>query len=374
MLEIFKNKSTFSDSELVRMVRRENNPKRNYLLVNSIQGKHVPANPDSVLKLYNELAECLKSEGDIKKAVFIGFAETATAVGAGVASYFENSFYLHTTREVSTNHNSVADFREEHSHAVEQILYCDEWDSIVSDTENIVFVEDEISTGKTIMNFIDALKAQNKVSDRIKFSVCSILNGMTAEQENEFKKRGINFFYLVKHKASPDSAEVYSYDQVSRLRTADYRFREIRINGKINPRFGSRTADYINACSSLANKITEMISVSGKNIAVIGTEECMYPAIKTAQVINQSAASAVTHSTTRSPIVADNCDDYPLKSRYQVESFYEKDRKTFIYNSDLKKYDLVLVITDSEKDNYDFTKFADAFLLTENFILIRWVK
>ena len=76
MIEIIKNKSVFSDSDLIRVVRRENNAKRNYLLVNSMQGKHVPANPDNVLKLYNELAECLKSEGNIKKAVFIGFAET----------------------------------------------------------------------------------------------------------------------------------------------------------------------------------------------------------------------------------------------------------------------------------------------------------
>ena len=123
MIEIIKNKSVFSDSDLIRVVRRENNAKRNYLLVNSMQGKHVPANPDNVLKLYNELAECLKSEGNIKKAVFIGFAETATAVGAGVASCFENSYYMHTTREVCASRISVADFREEHSHATEQLLY-----------------------------------------------------------------------------------------------------------------------------------------------------------------------------------------------------------------------------------------------------------
>ncbi|MDO5148798.1 MAG: phosphoribosyltransferase domain-containing protein [Oscillospiraceae bacterium] len=375
MLEIIKNKSTFSDQDLIRVVRRENNAKRNYLLVNSMQGKHVPANPDNVLKLYNELAKCLQSEGNIKNAVFIGFAETATAVGAGVASCFENSYYLHTTREVCTSRISVADFREEHSHATEQLLYCDEWENIISKAENIVFVEDEISTGKTIMNFINALKTQKKVSDNIKFSACSILNGMTEECENGLRKQGMNFFYLVKHRASPDSDEVYSFNPVIRLRKADYDFTEIKINGKINPRFGSETAEYINACSSLADKISEMISTEGKNVAVIGTEECMYPAIKTAQRISRAGvASVVTHSTTRSPIVADNSEDYPLKSRYQVESFYDKERKTFIYNSDINRYDLVLVVTDSEKEDYDFTTLADAFPLSEKFILVRWVK
>lgn len=373
MIEIIKNKSVFSDSDLIRVVRRENNAKRNYLLVNSMQGKHVPANPDNVLKLYNELAECLKSEENIKKAVFIGFAETATAVGAGVASCFENSYYMHTTREVCASRISVADFREEHSHATEQLLYCDEWESIISKAENIVFVEDEISTGKTIMNFINALKTQKKVSDNIRFSACSILNGMTEECENELRKQGVNFFYLVKHRVSADSDEVYSFNPVIRSRKTGYDFSEIKIIGKINPRFGSETAEYITACSSLADKISEMISTEGKNVAVIGTEECMYPAIKTAHKLNR-AASVVTHSTTRSPVVAENSKDYPLKSRYQVESFYDKARKTFIYNSDINRYDLVLIVTDSEKDDYDFSSFADAFPLSEKFILVRWVK
>ena len=247
------------------------------------------------------------------------------------------------------------------------------WESIISKAENIVFVEDEISTGKTIMNFINALKTQKKVSDNIRFSACSILNGMTEECENELRKQGVNFFYLVKHRVSADSDEVYSFNPVIRSRKTGYDFSEIKIIGKINPRFGSETAEYITACSSLADKISEMISTEGKNVAVIGTEECMYPAIKTAHKLNR-AASVVTHSTTRSPVVAENSKDYPLKSRYQVESFYDKARKTFIYNSDINRYDLVLIVTDSEKDDYDFSSFADAFPLSEKFILVRWVK
>ena len=40
--------------------------------------------------------------------------------------------------------------------------------------------------------------------------------------------------------------------------------------------------------------------------------------------------------------------EYPLHSRFELASFYEKGRVTFIYN--LESYDHVLILTDSRKD------------------------
>ena len=53
------------------------------------------------------------------------------------------------------------------------------------------------------------------------------------------------------------------------------------------------------------------------------------------------------HSTTRSPIVAYDSGDYPLKQRYQIRSFYEPGRNTYIYN--IETYDAVLILTDANK-------------------------
>ena len=60
MLNIIENKSSFSNDELVKMVRRENNSKRNYLLVDSKQGKHIPADPSDVIRLFTELGSQIK--------------------------------------------------------------------------------------------------------------------------------------------------------------------------------------------------------------------------------------------------------------------------------------------------------------------------
>lgn len=354
------------------MVKRDNNPKRNYLLVNSIQGKHIPADPSDVLKLFRELATEVKKTYENDKIIFIGFAETATAVGVGVASCFEDSYYIHTTREVNEQADVVAEFREEHSHATEQLLYCNNWDEISSKADRIVFVEDEITTGKTILNFVNVLIKNKKVRSDMKFSACSILNGMTDERKKELADSGLDFFWLVRLHAVPDSDCVYKYDAISpSVKKQEYKL--INADGYINPRFGTYTSQYVKACDKLSDTIIDHIDADNKKIAVIGTEECMFPAIYTAyNIMNKTTAKFVrTHSTTRSPIVAETSEEYPLRSRYQVESLYESDRRTFIYNTDFE-YDLVLIVTDTAKKDICISRLINAFSGCSELILVKW--
>lgn len=372
MLEIIENKSSFTDSQLVRMVKRDNNPKRNYLLVNSIQGKHIPADPSDVLKLFRELALQVKKVYENQKIIFIGFAETATAVGVGVASCFEDSYYIHTTREVKENANVVVEFKEEHSHATEQLLYCNNWDEISSKADRIIFVEDEITTGKTILNFVNVLINNKKVRPDMKFSACSILNGMTDGRKKELSDCGLDFFWLVRLHAVPDSNCVYEYDQTDPC-IINHEYKQIKTDGYINPRFGTDTSLYLKACDKLSQTIIDQIDADNKKIAVIGTEECMFPAIYTAsEIMNKTTAKYVrTHSTTRSPIVAETSERYPLRSRYQVESLYESDRRTFIYNTDYE-YDLVIIVTDTDKNDISISRLMSAFSECSEFVLVKW--
>ena len=86
---IKENCSNFTNDELIQMAKRENNKKRSFLIVNPSQGKHIPVKPSQCIKLFKELGEELKKHISNEKVLFIGFAETATAIGAGVASCFE---------------------------------------------------------------------------------------------------------------------------------------------------------------------------------------------------------------------------------------------------------------------------------------------
>jgi len=85
-------------TDLIRIAKREHNKKRNYLVVNRLQGKHIPVQPDQALGMFAQLAERLEKRFDREKTLVIGFAETATAIGATVAIKL-GAYYIQTTRE-----------------------------------------------------------------------------------------------------------------------------------------------------------------------------------------------------------------------------------------------------------------------------------
>lgn len=375
-MRIIENKSSFDTSKLISMAKRENNKKRSFLIVNPSQGKHIPVKPSVCVELFRQLSSELKKyiDDDYKNLLFIGFAETATAIGAGVASFFPDSDYMQTTRESIDNTESVAEFKEIHSHAVEQSLKCTDWDKFINGKKHIIFVEDEISTGTTIMNFVDVLRNNGKVPCDIKFSVCSVINGMSAEREKELASKGVIFRYLLKISMENHTDEPADSPEIPLVRKSEkINIRYLDAGNYINSRTGVKISDYKSAVEKLSYEIISYAGdLSGKKITVIGTEECMYPAIITALNIENNCKSVVTHSTTRSPVEPHNQKNYPLKSRALLESFYQPDRKTFIYNS-FYDYDTAIIITDScSYSENAVMKITDAFCNCCDFIIVRW--
>ena len=88
----------YSEQNLVKIAKRENNKKRSYLLVNPLQGKHMPVSPIKAMQLFDSLADKIKDRYKDEKILFVGFAETATAIGARVAVTLGDN-YIQTTRE-----------------------------------------------------------------------------------------------------------------------------------------------------------------------------------------------------------------------------------------------------------------------------------
>ena len=112
----------YAAADVLRLARRARNTKRSYLLVNPLQAKHLPVSPAKALEMMRTLGVKLRAEFPDARLV-IGFAETATAIGAMAAAQLNGAcVYLHTTRE-SLPAGRFLEFQEEHSHAVEQTLY-----------------------------------------------------------------------------------------------------------------------------------------------------------------------------------------------------------------------------------------------------------
>lgn len=363
----------YVESDLVRIAKRENNTKRNYLVVNPLQGKHVPVSPAKAINLFNCLADTFRNEYDIDRLLVVGFAETATAIGTQVAISL-GARYIQTTRETIPNVEYLF-FSEEHSHATEQKLVKDDIDAVISETDRIVFVEDEVTTGKTILNIISVLK--KKYPNKLKFSVASLLNGMTDEFLKVYREKEIDLFYLVKtdHSTYGHVADqlVCDGDYFDCIEKETKEYSEIILKGLVNPRRIVNAMDYSIGCEQLWNGILEETgSISGKRILVIGTEECMYPALYVGNKFEGAGNAVLCHSTTRSPIAVSRDMEYPLHKRYQLKSLYDDGRKTFIY--DIGEYDNVFVITDAADTQSMGTKTLINALAVQNdnIVLIRW--
>ncbi|MEV0372050.1 phosphoribosyltransferase [Streptomyces sp. NPDC050636] len=137
------------------------NPKRAHLLVSNVLGKHVPQRPGVVhgagVGLGRRVRELLGDEA-AARSVVLGYAETATGLGHSVADGLALAPYLHSTRRPVAGVAQVGGFEEEHSHATSHLLLPEERDLLAGDGP-LVLVDDEFSTGRTVLNTIKALHA-----------------------------------------------------------------------------------------------------------------------------------------------------------------------------------------------------------------------
>ena len=145
-----------TEKNLVAVAKRENNKKRNYLVVNKLQGKHIPVKGNDAFNIFDSLAQKLEKEYNNERLLIVGFCETATAIGARLAVYL-NSGYMQTTREIIDNVQYLF-FTESHSHATEQKLVKNDIDSVINNIDRIIFAEDEVTTGNTIMKIINIIE------------------------------------------------------------------------------------------------------------------------------------------------------------------------------------------------------------------------
>lgn len=134
-------------------VRR--NPKRGFLFVSKVLGKHIPISPLTALATWEALAEALPP---LSQPHFIGLAETATALGEGVFHAWSRQnggrgTFQHTTRYL-TRHPVLLRFDEPHSHAPAHILY--DTGAEARSARELVLVDDELSTGTTLQNLASA--------------------------------------------------------------------------------------------------------------------------------------------------------------------------------------------------------------------------
>jgi hypothetical protein len=346
-------KSSNIPLDIITVEKRRNNSKRDFLFVNKWQGKHIPVKPEHFYKMVDALADIIINQIDLKnKVLVVGFAETATALGECLYHLIPGHVnYITTTRERTNKYLELIKFSEEHSHATDQYLYGN--NLALGDFNYILFVDDEVTTGKTILNFI---REFSKIRPGCKYGIASICNWQDSEAQESYNKLGIDRFSLITgeirdttKKIDADENVSWGYDgfEDSGILDAGHltRFRFLGDNSIYNRRF----LGYGNYTIAKHKIIQEALSGSlkgfnNRNICVIGTEEFMDVAIDFAAELSKLGYNVVTHSTTRSPISITG-NKSGICSAFKIHSPYDENRVTYIYN--LCKYDKVYILTDS---------------------------
>jgi len=362
-------------NDLITVEHRSNNPKRDYLFVNKKQCKHIPCSPSDMIEMCKNLAnkvnDTLANELPLGAEILVvGFAETATAIGSIVAQHLCcKSYIMHTTREDVQNSKELLRFEEEHSHATTQKLltYFDQdTDKFLSKFSYILFVEDEISTGKTILNFIEAFKNSGLSSDKdVKFGVASICNWQNSECKKTYIDNNIDTFYLLSGELINTNAKmdipvnrIYELgNHTSYACTNKVEILNLKVEGCLfgSERLGQWDSHDLTKSLTFGGIVDNILNITDgcDSVRIIGTEEFMNAPICIGAELEKHGKSVICHATTRSKIdVMDSQFDGEssgIKSRCEVNSAYEANRKTYIYNTS-EKTDITLVISDATDD------------------------
>lgn len=171
-LEVFR--SDWPLDELCGFAGRYN-PARAFLFVSKVLGKHYPVRPLVINRVHNSLADKISALDVQSPTVMIAMAETATGLGHGLFEACHRQrpgadrLFLHTTR-YALERPFAFQINEDHCHAREHLIYepaSARGQEIFKSARTLILVDDEMSTGNTLLSLAKAFAAVTPRVERL---------------------------------------------------------------------------------------------------------------------------------------------------------------------------------------------------------------
>ncbi|MGC0341099.1 phosphoribosyltransferase [Streptomyces sp. SLBN-8D4] len=355
------------------------NPKRAHLLVSHVLGKHVPQSPSVVyghgFALGRRVRDLLGDE-EAARAVVLGYAETATGLGHSVADGIALAPYLHSTRRPVPGVAPAGGFEESHSHATSHLLLPED-PALLAGEGPLVLVDDEFSTGNTVLNTIRDLHDRYPRDRYVVVALVDMRSEADAGRLEAFAREIDARVDLVAAASGtvrlPDGVLEKGQDLVARFESDSSEARQAPTNphpalNRVDlswprdlpdgGRHGFTPAHRIRLESELpamAARLAEALPVNAHRVHILGFEELMYAPLRLARELEQVVQDVqVTYSTTtRSPVLAVDDPGYAIRSRlvfpaHDTPSDGPGDR--YAYNVAGAGFDAVVVVVDSAAD------------------------
>jgi hypothetical protein len=321
--------------ELCAFATRRNR-KRSFLFVSKVLGKHIPVRPSKMRDMHRRLAR--KIVDVLGPVVVIALAETATALGQGVFEELlemtgrEDVLFLHSTR-YHLDRPLALTFDESHSHAADHRLYqpTDPEDArLFASAKSLVLVDDEISTGRTLVELARAYQTINRQLDEVHL-VC-LTNWMgPAQQRKVTAEMGVR---VVMHSLLRGEFQ-FERDSAFDPGVVPDVIGKGDMKDAILPaaggRFGTRRRSSLNPVQARIER--------GARVLVLGTGEFSYLPYRLALRLEESGIDVHYQSTTRSPILPGEA----IASVLEFVDNYHDDIPNYVYNVIDRHYDTVVI-------------------------------
>ncbi|MFH9348304.1 phosphoribosyltransferase [Kitasatospora sp. NPDC017646] len=372
--------------ELVGLALRSGNPKRAHLLVSSVLGKHVPQRPAVVhgagLELGRRVRELLGGEA-AARAVVLGYAETATGLGHSVADGLDAP-YLHSTRRPVSGIPPLGGFEEEHSHATGHLLLPVD-PGLLGGGGPLVLVDDELSTGRTVLNTIRELHDRHP---RDHYLVVSLVDLRSAEDRHRLAAAVAELGARLDVVATASGGVDLPEDIVARAERLIAAVPPTAPPPVVDPAplvrveldwpaglpdggrhgFTARDRERLDAvlpalAEQLASALAGAEAPSGtaERVLVLGFEELMYAPLRLAEALAQRlGGDRVRYSTTtRSPVLAVDDPGYAIRTRLAFPAHDDPQdggsRERYVYNvapgaDGVRRFDAVVLVVDDVAD------------------------
>ncbi|MEW2154676.1 phosphoribosyltransferase [Streptomyces sp. NPDC007189] len=352
------------------------NPKRAHLLVSNVLGKHVPQSPSVVyghgFRLGRKVAGLL-SPAEARAAVVLGYAETATGLGHAVADGLGTAPYLHSTRRPVDGVAPAGGFEESHSHATSHLLLPED-PALLAGDGPLVLVDDEFSTGNTVLNTIRDLHGRYP---RARYVVVALVDMRSAEDvarmERFAEETGARLDLvaaasgavrlpedvLIKgqqlvaaHETQPGASE--GPHRPAPVVRVDLRWPHRLPDGGRHGFTPAHRARLEAALPEMAARINDALPAGARRVLVLGFEELMYAPLRLARELEQVADAEVRFSTTtRSPVLAVDHPGYAIRTRLVFPAHDDPadgPGERYAYNVAGGGFDAVVAVVDSVAD------------------------
>lgn len=330
-LEIRVDDAVWPLSALCGFAARRNR-KRGFLFVSRVLGKHIPVAPSRMRQLHQHLAGQLP---DLPGPVaVVAMAETATGLGLGVFDCWlqrdsGDAVFLHTTRYRLATPLAFS-FDESHSHATEQLLYRPQDAELArrfDQARSLILIDDEISTGRTLVQLARQYRAANPHLQRVVIiSITDWLGG--AARGRIAKEIGLPTHFVAalsgEFRFTPDPT--FDPGEPPDV-TGQPTLRDQMLVGNFG-RLGLARPPEINPA------LVPELAVEERPVLVLGSGEFAWPPYRVAELLEQRGHRVVFQTTTRSPILSGHAIGAVLEFRDN----YGDDIPNFLYNVDPGRY------------------------------------